>query len=329
MKARSAAPVLMEYFRPAHAVGNDPRHRLDVVQEEALGVLAHLVHAGPAADLLHRVQEVHDLLGERGLRDAPPPGAEHLDLARERRGLVLVERADHVVRHRLVGIRVELAPGQAHDVGRVEPRVLGVDGDEELHDLARVQPVEEHRRDLDAEVLARLGHRVQGEQPVLAVEHAQDAVLLRDLEQAQVVLARHRGEGEALLGGDDDRAGDRGQGARVLAVAIVADQLVDLPADDRALVGGLALADPLLERFPVHARAVRALLALAGGLVRTSVPEHLELDQPVDILGGERRLKEFDPELLHAVRGNRHNRPFRLRGTRSLQWGSSPTLVEA
>jgi len=65
------------------------------------------------------------------------------------------------------------------------------------------------------------------------------------------VLARHRREGEALLGGDDDRARDGGQGARVLAVAVVADQLVDLAADDRTLVGSLALADPLLEGLPV------------------------------------------------------------------------------
>ena len=51
--------------------------------------------------------------------------------------------------------------------------------------------------------------RVQREEPMLAVEHAQDAVLLGNLQQAEVVLAGHRREGEALLGGDDDGAGNR------------------------------------------------------------------------------------------------------------------------
>ncbi len=156
---------------------------------------------------------------------------------------------------------------------------------------------------------------MQGEEAVLTVQHPQHPVLLGDLQQAQVVLARHRGEGEALLGRDDDRARDGGERARVLAVAVVVHQLVDLPADDRTLVGGLALADPLFEGFPVHPRPVRAGLALAGGLhVIAAVAEHLELDQSVDVLRGERRLEELDAELLHAVRGNRDHRPFRLRG---------------
>jgi hypothetical protein len=35
---------------------------------------------------------------------------------------------------------------------------------------------------------------VQREEPVLAVQHAQDAVLLGDLQQPEIVLARHRRE---------------------------------------------------------------------------------------------------------------------------------------
>src|SRR5207247_187710 len=97
-----------------------------------------------AAELLDGFEEVHDLLGERRLTHAPAPGAEHLDLAVEWRGLVLVERADHVVGERLVRVRVELAAREADDVRRVQARVLGVDGHEQLDDLARVERVEEN-----------------------------------------------------------------------------------------------------------------------------------------------------------------------------------------
>jgi hypothetical protein len=190
--------------------------------------------------------------------------------------------------------------------------MLGVDGDEELHDLPRVEAVEEHGGDLDAEVLARLGQGVQGEEAVLAVQDAKDPVLLGDLQQAEIVLTRHRGEGEALLGGDDDGAGNGGQRSRLLAVAVVADQLVDLATDHRALIGRLALADALFEHFPVHAGAVGAL-GLRGGGVLAGIAEDLELHQAVDVLGGERRLEELDPELFHPMRGNRDHSPSYLR----------------
>ena len=83
-----------------------PRHRLHVVQEEALGVLSELVGACAAPDLLHRLEELHDLFGEGSLGDASAPGAQHLDLAGQRGGVVLVERADHVVGEGLVRVRV-------------------------------------------------------------------------------------------------------------------------------------------------------------------------------------------------------------------------------
>src|SRR5207247_11330155 len=112
------------------------------------------------------------------------------------------------------------------------PRVLGIDGDEELDDLTRVEPIEENGRHLDAEVLSRLGDRVEGEEPVLAIEHPEHAMLLGDLQETQVVLARHRREGETLLGGADDRARNGGQGASVLALSVMAAQLVELVGDD-------------------------------------------------------------------------------------------------
>src|SRR2546428_534084 len=135
--------------------------------------------------------------------------------------------------------------------------------------------------------------------PVLAIEHPEHAVLLGDLQEPQVVLACHRREGEALLGGDDDRAGNGGQRARVLAVAVVADQLVDLAADDRPLIRSLALADPFLEGFPVDPRAVPPL-GLGGRSGRARVAQDLELDQTIDILGPEGSLKKIHTELLHT-----------------------------
>ena len=146
MKARSAVPVLIEYFRPAQALGEGLGERLHVVQEEAPPRVAQLLGPAAAAHLLDALDQLHDLLGERSLGDPAAPDPEHLDLALERRGLVLVERADDVVGERLRLVRVELPPGQAHEVGRVQPRVLGVDRDEELHDLLGVERVEEDRR---------------------------------------------------------------------------------------------------------------------------------------------------------------------------------------
>src|SRR5206468_8677974 len=52
----------------------------------------------------------------------------------------------------LVRVRVELAAREADDVRRVQARVLGVDGHEQLDDLARVERVEEDGGHLDGEV---------------------------------------------------------------------------------------------------------------------------------------------------------------------------------
>src|SRR6266480_2471421 len=279
------------------------RERLDVVQEESLRALADLLDLAAAAELLDGVEKIHDLLGEGRLAHAPAPGAEHLDLAVERRSVVLVERADHVVREGLVRVRVELAAREADDVRRVQARVLGVDRHEQLDDLARVERVEEDGRHLDGDGLARLAERVECQETVLTVEHAQHAVLLGDLQEPEIVVTRDRSEGEPLLGGDDDGAGDRGQRPGVLALPVVHDELVDLPPNDRPLVGGLALADPLLQHVPVHPRArARAALLRRFFLRAAGVAEHLELHEPVDVLGRKAGLIELHPELLYASR---------------------------
>src|SRR4029434_1965189 len=103
--------------------------RLDVVQEEALGAAPQLLELAAAADLLDGLEEVDDLLGQRRLTHAAPPGAEHLDLAVQRRGVVFVERADDVVGKSLVRVGIELTAGEADDVRRVQPRKLPRYGD--------------------------------------------------------------------------------------------------------------------------------------------------------------------------------------------------------
>src|SRR5262249_356739 len=114
-----------------------------------------------------------------------------------------------------------------------------------------------------------------------------------------------RREGEALLGRDDDRARDGRERPRVLALAVVRHELVDLPADHGPLVRRFALADPALERIPVDAGARRlGLLALPLGVAvgPAVITEDLDLHEAMDVLGRESRLVDLDAELLDAPR---------------------------
>jgi hypothetical protein len=105
--------------------------------------------------------------------------------------------------------------------------------------------------------------------------------------------------------GDDDRAGNRGQIARLAALLVVPDQFVDLPADDLPLVGLVVRRDPALEDVPVHLRRHAAALPSAHGrVVLLAVAQHLEADELVDVLGRERRLVEPHAELLHLNGGD-------------------------
>ena len=123
-------------------------------------------------------------------------------------------------------------------------------------------------------------------------------------------MVGHGPEAEALLGGDDDGAGDGGELAGLPALAEVGDELLDLPADHRALVGVRGLADPPLEDLPVHPRPGDPALGLVLG--EPAVAQDLELDEPVDLAGREGGLVEFDAELLDAVGGDADHRRARL-----------------
>ena len=160
-----------------------------------------------------------------------------------------------------------------------------------------------HREALVAEALD-VG--VQREQAMLAVDRAQDAFALGHLQRAERRAALDRLELQRLVAGDDDGAGDRRQVARLPALLVVLDQLVDLAADDRALIGLLARGDAPLEQIPVDLRRRgRRLLAAAADRLRLfAVVEHLEPHELVDVVGRERCLVELHPELLHPDGGD-------------------------
>ena len=82
---------------------------------------------------------------------------------------------------------------------RVQPRVLRVDRDEHLDDVILGQAVEDDRR--HAEVLAReaIDVGVQREQPVLAVDRAQNAFALGHLQDADARVVARRLKRQLLV----------------------------------------------------------------------------------------------------------------------------------
>src|SRR6266478_5963368 len=293
-----------------HHAREGGRDLLEVVQEEALRRVAEAVRL-PPAEGVERGEDALQLLGERRLRYPPVPDTEELDLAVERRVRVLVERADDVVARGELLVGVEAPPGQADQVRRVQLRVLGVDGDEQLHHLIRRQAVEDHRRYLHVLGLPGRDQLVERQQAVLAVEGAQHALLGGDLEHAEHAVRAGGRELEAPVRDQQDGARDGGQVPGLGALRVVVDQLGDLLLDDRALVGFGARRDALLEQLPVDARGPLRLGLRARRRVRTAVVgEHLEAHQPVDVTRAQDGLVEEDTELVepdgrdgdHAVR---------------------------
>ena len=188
---------------------------------------------------------------------------------------------------------------------RVQPRVLGVDRDEHLHDVIFGQPVEDDRRHREILFAEAIDVGVQREQTMLAVDGAQDAFALGHLQHADARFVLGRLERQLLVARDDDRAGNRRQIARLPALLVVLHELVDLPADDLALVGLLARGDAALQQVPVDLGGRAAALPAADrrlGLL--AVAQHLEADELVDVTGGQGGLVELDSELLHPNRGD-------------------------
>ena len=163
------------------------RHLLEVVHEEPLRVVEERppTCAGPPNASLANSFFSSCASGACATRPRPTPSS--LISPCERRILALVERAHHVVRRGQRFVAVQLAARQADEVRCVEPRVLGVDRDEHLDDVVLGQPVENDRRHRELVALDVLDVGVQRQQPVLAVDGAQDALTLRHLQAA------HRG----------------------------------------------------------------------------------------------------------------------------------------
>ena len=104
---------------------------------------------------------------------------------------------------------------------------------------------------------------VQRQQAVLAVDRAQDAFALGHLQDADRARRRPPAENVSFSSQrDDHRAGNRRQVARLAALLVVLHELVDLAADDLALIGLLARRDAPLEQVPVDLRRPRRRAAV-------------------------------------------------------------------
>src|SRR5262245_35062213 len=293
----------------------DERNLLEVVDEELFRLFVH-VGRFAAEDAVGR-EQLLQFLRERCLRDAAASNAEQLDFVVERRVFAVVQRADDVVRRRERVVAIQLAAREADEVRRIEARVLRVDRHEHLHDVIFGKPIEDDRRNAEVLVPEALDVGVQRQQPVLAVDGAQDAFALRHLQDADAVVAG-RLEGQLLVARDDDGAGNRRQIARLTALLVVLHQLVDLLPDDLALVGLVARRNAALEEVPVHLRRLRQTGFLSATphvrLSTLAVAEKLEPDELIYVAGREGSLVELHPELLHSNRGNIDHRlsPSRL-----------------
>ena len=171
---------------------------------------------------------------------------------------------------------------------RVQPRVLGVDRDEHLHDVIFRKPIEDDRRHRKILFAEAIDVGVQREQAMLPVDRAQDAFALGHLQRADARVVVGRLKRQLLVARDDHRARNRRQIARLTALLVVLHELVDLPADDLALVGLLARGDAALQQVPVHlGRRAAALPAPDRRLGLLAVAQHLEPDELVDITGGQ------------------------------------------
>src|SRR5439155_5023936 len=281
------------------------RDLLEVIDEEFLRLFVDVARAA-AGEHAALGEELLQLLRERRLRDAAAADAQQLDFIVERRVLAIVERTRDVVSRRQRFVPIQLPAREADQVRRVQPGVLRVDRDEHLHDVIFRQPVEDDRRHREILALKALDVGVQREQPVLAVNRAQNAFTLGDLEDAHALVAVHGLKRQLLVAGDDDGARDRRQVARLTTLFVILHELVDLAPDDLALVRLLARRDAPLEEIPVHLRRRHPGLLLAATnrrLRRVAVTQHFESNELVDVTRRQRSLIELHAELLHADRG--------------------------
>src|SRR5262249_46937656 len=106
-------------------------------------------------------------------------------------------------------------------------------------------------------------------------------------------------EFQPLVSGDDHGARNRRQIARLAALLVVLNELVNLAADDLALVGAIAGRDAAFEQVPVDLWSGTLPSTAHGRMDLVRVAQDLEAHELVDVLGRQRGLVELDPELLH------------------------------
>src|SRR5688500_14744692 len=136
---------------------------------------------------------------------------------------------------------------------------------------------------------------------MLAVDGAQDAFALGHLQRADRGSGFDRFELERFIARDDHGARNGWQVARLTALLVVLNELVNFLADDLPLIRLLARGYPPLQQIPVHLRLNRRrfLPAAPDGLRLLTVAQNLEPHELVDIACRQRRLVELDSELLH------------------------------
>src|SRR5262245_6602415 len=146
--------------------------------------------------------------------------------------------------------------------------------------------------------------RMQGEQPVLAIDGAQDALTRRHLQRADCPVFDDGVEPQALVARDDHRSRDGREVACLPALLVVLDELFDLSADDLALVRLFVGGDAALEEVPVDLGRGAPAPAAHWLVSLIAVAQDLETHELVDVVGSQGGLIELHAELVHADGGD-------------------------
>src|SRR5262249_45367866 len=147
---------------------------------------------------------------------------------------------------------------------------------------------------------------MQRQKTVLAVDRAQNPLAFRNLEHAHARIVGGGLKRQLLVAGNDDGARNRRKVASLAALFVILDKLVNLAPDNLPLIRLLARGNPSLEKVPIDLGGLRIRFLTSAPYRRLrcfAVAQHLESDQLVDVAGGQRRLVELDPELLHPDSG--------------------------